>query len=494
MTDKAAHETLLIGPLSSWLAQTDTEGPPAEVRPGTEGDAIDGLIPKVVVRPMRIDHISAAMRFAGMHRLSVVPVGGRTQTHWGGAVERCDMLLDLSAMNRVLDYQPADMTITVEAGCTLADLRARLAEQRQFLPVDPPLCPEATVGGLVATNASGPLRLAYGTVRDALLGARFVRANGDVVQVGGRVVKNAAGYELTKLLTGSLGTLGVLAELTFMVRPWPEERRVLFIPVPRVETAEPIIATLLDATLEPVLLELANHAALQRSPAGVLPQEVQAPYGIFVGFMGSHTAVEWQVEHVRSLVAALPAPAGKRLLGYDLPWDATYESLLQVRRAGPEALVCRTSLLSSDIAHFLDRAERLLDDLSPNVPMIAHAASGVVHLYFDPAPADAEDLVTRLRALVDEAAAPLSVAAAPLGLSGDVDAAIPSTLEAPGVGDLALLRSLMPANLVIESAPAQLRRKLPVWGRRARHHDLSFQLKEKLDPDGLLNPGRLLGG
>ena len=189
MTESAAYADKLISALANWLAQTAPTDPPAEVCPASEEDAVDGVRPQIVVRPRRIEHIAAAVRFSGMHRLSIVPVGGRTQTHWGGAADGADVLLDLSCMNRVLDYQPADMTITVEAGCPLRELQARLAEHRQFLPVDPPLPPRATAGGIVATNACGPLRFGYGTVRDYLLGARFVRANGDIVQVGGRVVK-----------------------------------------------------------------------------------------------------------------------------------------------------------------------------------------------------------------------------------------------------------------------------------------------------------------
>lgn len=489
MTESAAYADKLISALANWLAQTAPTDPPAEVCPASEEDAVDGVRPQIVVRPRRIEHIAAAVRFSGMHRLSIVPVGGRTQTHWGGAADGADVLLDLSCMNRVLDYQPADMTITVEAGCPLRELQARLAEHRQFLPVDPPLPPRATAGGIVATNACGPLRFGYGTVRDYLLGARFVRANGDIVQVGGRVVKNAAGFELAKLLTGSLGTLGILAELTFMVRPRPEQARLLFIPVPRLEAVEPLIATLLDATLEPVLLELANEAALLRFPAGLLPADMPAPYGIFVGFMGSRTAVSWQVEYARSLVASLPAPPGNVLRGVELPWRPAYDALLEARRAGAEALVCRASLLSSDVAAFLDRAEELFRDLEHSVPVWAHAGTGIVHLYFDPVPAGAPELVARLGALVGEASA-----AIPPARSVSVDDGTPSILEAPGTGDLELLRSLVSANLVIESAPAELRRHLPVWGRRAAHHDLSERLKRRLDPDGLLNPGRLLGG
>lgn len=482
----------LAGELISWMATTDPQAPPGEVYLGSEGDAVDGHVPALVAKPRTAPQVAAAMRFASTHGLSVVPVGGRTQMDWGGVLEGAQLLLDLSAMDRVLEYQPADMTVAVQAGCTLTELQEMLARNRQFLPVDPPLDPGATVGGMVATHAAGPLRLAYGTVRDYLLGMRLVRANGDLVTVGGRVVKNAAGYELTKLFTGSMGTLGVLVELTFMVRPITEDRKMLFIPVPHIDAAEPIVATLLDATLEPTLLEMANQPALDRLPAEVFPSDTGAPYGLFIGFMGSGTAVQWQIEYVQGLIETLPAPSGGQLQALTVPWDSTYQALVQARRATADSLVCRATMLSSDVATFIARAEQLFQSHNLRPVMLAHAGSGIVHIHIDPIPEDCKRLVEGLARILREA--PAEVDHATRAFSGPGEAAGPSILAAPGEGDLAALRSLYPGNVVVESAPVSVRRTLPVWGNRPAHHGLSGELKGKLDPQGLLNPGRMLGG
>ena len=134
---------------------------------------------------------------------------------------RLDLLLATTGLNRVVEYEPADLTVTVEAGMRFSDLQALLAEQGQFLALDPAAEPEATIGGLIATNASGPLRFAYGTARDLVIGTRVANPDGTLTRAGGRVVKNVAGYDLNKLYVGSLGTLAVIVELSFKLAPIP---------------------------------------------------------------------------------------------------------------------------------------------------------------------------------------------------------------------------------------------------------------------------------
>src|SRR5262249_8362846 len=169
----------------------------------------------------------------------------------GGPPSRLDAVVVTRRLNRILDYQPDDMTVTVEAGVTVAELQRTLAERSQFLPLDPPLAARATLGGTVAANVSGPWRAGYGTAPDWLIGLRIAAADGQVVKGGGRVVKNVAGYDLCKLYTGSLGTLGVLYELTFKVMPRPEASAVAAVPV-RLDQVEPLVAAIMDSDLAPV--------------------------------------------------------------------------------------------------------------------------------------------------------------------------------------------------------------------------------------------------
>ncbi|MGH8010470.1 MAG: FAD-binding oxidoreductase, partial [Candidatus Binatia bacterium] len=229
----------------------------------SEGDAawrfaIDGREPQEVVFPESVAQVSQVLRVASEQRTAVAPVGHGAFLHLGNVARRYDLALSLQRLDRIIDYQPADMTVTVEAGMTLARLQTILGEQGQWLPVDPPLPEQATVGGLIATNLSGPARLSQGTIRDFLIGMKAVQSDGTIVKGGGRVVKNVAGYDLPKLYCGSFGTLGVIVEATFKVRPRPQAQGILSLAFPSAEKAMELTFRLLGSELQPFLLELAN--------------------------------------------------------------------------------------------------------------------------------------------------------------------------------------------------------------------------------------------
>ena len=192
-----------------------------------------GVRPAVVVRPADAAQIAEILRFAAAEKLAVIPTGGCTKLGIGSPPARYDIALDLSRMNRVLAYDPHDLTLGVEPGVRIEDLLRTLAEKKQFLPLAVPFSDRATIGGIVAANSSSPLRHAYGAVRDFCLGMEFVTGEGTQAKSGGRVVKNVTGYDLHKLLIGSLGTLAVITRVNF--RTFPDAagagnfRRVIFL-------------------------------------------------------------------------------------------------------------------------------------------------------------------------------------------------------------------------------------------------------------------------
>ena len=186
------------------------------------GAAVDGVIPRWVVHATATEQVSAVLALASEESLAVVPRGSGSALDLGNPPARVDIVLDLTDMDRVIEDNPDDLTVSVEAGLTAGALAARLAPRRQWLPVDPPGGSSRTLGGLVATAAHGPLRARYGTLRDLLLGVRFVQADGVVTWGGARVVKSVTGYDVPKLMVGSLGTLGVLCELTLRLHPQPD--------------------------------------------------------------------------------------------------------------------------------------------------------------------------------------------------------------------------------------------------------------------------------
>ncbi|MBC8104012.1 MAG: FAD-binding oxidoreductase [Cytophagales bacterium] len=183
--------------------------------------------PEAVTVPTTLDEGAAIVAAASATGKAIIPWGGGTGQEYGYPPRRTDILLDLSAMNRVLAHEPGDLTVTVEPGVTLAQLQKTLSAHHQFLPLDPPHADRATMGGIIATNAYGPSRVGHGTGRDWLIGLTLVDPQGRIIKGGGKVVKNVTGYDLPKLHIGALGTLGVIVEATFKVAPKPEASHAL---------------------------------------------------------------------------------------------------------------------------------------------------------------------------------------------------------------------------------------------------------------------------
>ena len=194
--------------------------------------------------------------------------------------------LDLRAMREVLEYTPEDMTVSVQAGVTLAQLQARLAQRHQWLPIDPPGADTLTIGALLAANKSGPRRFGHGTIREHLLGIKVVLADGRVIKAGGKVVKNVAGYDLCKLFVDSHGTLGVIVEATFKVLPRPESELFLKRTSAQLDELAPLLQQVNRSPLTPVVLDL--HGS-------------RAAHTFVLGFAGSREDVEWQREQATAL-------------------------------------------------------------------------------------------------------------------------------------------------------------------------------------------------
>ena len=187
----------------------------------------DGYVPKAVVLPTSVQEIQEILQFAVNQNLSVMPAGAGTKLGIGNLPQKVDIVLATTRLNSVVEYEPADLTVTVEAGIRLKDLQTELAKHRQYLVLNPPSADRCTIGGIVATNASGSFRLRHGTARNQVLGLRVVQADGTVVKSGGKVVKNVAGYDLNKLYIGAFGTLGIITEVTLKLSPIPVQEAIL---------------------------------------------------------------------------------------------------------------------------------------------------------------------------------------------------------------------------------------------------------------------------
>ncbi|GAA2575927.1 FAD-binding oxidoreductase [Actinomadura fulvescens] len=225
-----------------------------DVRPGEPEEGILGVAPRFVAAPATVPEAAEVMRVAAERDLAVVPRGGETRLDWGLPPERCDLLLDTSRLDRVIEHAAGDLVVKAEAGLTMERLAELLAERGQRLSLDTPL-PGSTVGGTIATGAAGPLRLLYGSPRDLVIGVTIVRADGLLARSGGKVVKNVAGYDLGRLFASSYGTLGLIVEAAFRLHPVPSARAYITIPVPDLAMAHEAVQAVLHSPVAPSALE-----------------------------------------------------------------------------------------------------------------------------------------------------------------------------------------------------------------------------------------------
>ena len=329
--------------------------------------------------PADVAAVSAAVKGAHGSNTPVYPMGGGTSGSYGRPATREGIGLSLVEMNRIVDYPSRDMTITVEAGLTMGALHEALLAENQELPVDVPVTDHATVGGVLATNWNGPRRLGYGPLRDWVIGVEAVDGSGLVFHGGGRVVKNVAGYDFCKLLTGSLGTLGVITQVTLKVRPIAPARGTLACSVDLATNAELFLSKLGTSSLRPVAVNLM---------AGVEKCDLA------VTFEGSQAEVQWQLETLKGLWQTLGETEGCQSEGF-----ASQELLQQVVEFPAQhdsAIVLKATVTPSGVCPLM----LALRQWVPQCELLAHAASGIVLVRMSEEPDDLGQLLqTHLRPL-----------------------------------------------------------------------------------------------
>jgi FAD/FMN-containing dehydrogenase len=219
----------------------------------------------ITVSPANTQQVSEILRYANENGITVTPTGGATKQSWGNEIQpnptKTDIRLELTRLNRVIEHPWQDLTCTVQAGCTWQQLQQTLAKHGQFVALDP-LWPErATVGGILATNDSGALRHRYGSLRDLVIGMTLVLADGTIARSGGKVVKNVAGYDLCKLVTGSFGTLAVITEATFRLHPLPQHVQTFTVSAPQAQQLAPLMQSIRASHLLTQALQLRGDTA-----------------------------------------------------------------------------------------------------------------------------------------------------------------------------------------------------------------------------------------
>src|ERR1700719_2937267 len=296
------------------------------VRAATAADAVAGAQPKLVIEPGVEREFAEILRLSNEAGLAVIPRGGGTKLGWGNSPARADVILSTARMTEIIEHAWADLTVTVEAGCTIQRLQETLGQHGQRLALDPLWPEKATVGGVLSTNDSGALRLRFGALRDLIIGVTIALPDGTLASSGGKVVKNVAGYDLPKLATGALGTLGVITRAVFRVHPLPKETCTLTCACDDLAEAQRMVLAVQDS-------KLANSALQIRFGISARPQ-------VDVLFEATQAGLAAQISQLKSL-------AGNQNFADSTPaaWKARQELYSPARTEGVSAAIAKFSSL-----------------------------------------------------------------------------------------------------------------------------------------------------
>ncbi|HUS19450.1 MAG TPA: FAD-binding oxidoreductase [Terriglobales bacterium] len=422
---------------------------------------IDGVRPEITVAPASAEETAAVLRVANDNGLCVVPAGGMTKQGMGDAMPHIDILLSTWRLDQVLHYDPGDLTFGVGAGVTLGHVQRTLAPHKQFLPFDAMQSARATVGGLLATNAHGPLKHFYGGVRDYCIGIEFATADGKVVKGGGRVVKNVAGYDLMKLLIGSFGTLGVITSANFKVFPLPQQTRTFVGNFSELREALDFRDVVRKSALTPLCLEIASPQAQEyfgqapeaRNPDLYAPRaqvDVRPQWNVYVRAAGS----ERVLERYRQELGVTKEVAGREEAEL-WQWISDFE--LNVIARHHNAMIIYVDVPATDVGSAIAAAVKAALDNSCMTAVLGRAAAGAV-----------------------------VVAIIPLAVGP------PSAMHYANAASA--LRAALPrdASAVVARCPLEAKTRFNVWGTSPTNTVAMRAVREAMDPRGTLNRGRFV--
>ena len=395
-------------------------------------------------RPSTLAEATEALVRADRDRERVLFLGGGTELSLGAPPTGVEVVLTTERLERIVEHAPLDQIVTVEAGVRLAPLQDTLARVGQMLALDAPWAARATLGGLVATNAFGPLRTRYGSIRDLIIGISIVRADGTEARGGGKVVKNVAGFDLPKLMVGSLGTLGFIATVTFRLHPRPETARTVLFADLDADAVRRVVLALREAQLEPAAV-----AALVHEGGDDLGVRFDGRFEMGVRFEGFEAGVRQQA--MKLLDLATRQGWGAESLGAETA----------------RAFWARHDDARESAAGFRAKLAAQPMDLE----RVANAAIG--------------SLFTALEVprCVCYPTLGLAFVAGEIRVAGQVAAAVSAAREAVPDG-----------SVVLHAAPPEVRDVVDVWGPPPTALPLMKAVKQRLDPGRRLAPGRFVGG
>ncbi|NOZ21208.1 MAG: FAD-binding oxidoreductase [Planctomycetes bacterium] len=406
-----------------------------------DAHSVDGVPPALILHPQSEAEVSAILSWANEQQIPIAPRGGGTKISLGRPIPQTQefICLSLNGLDHISEHDAENLTVTAQAGVTLRELQTCLSQQRQLLPLDPPTAEAATVGGVLAANASGPRRFGYGSARDFVLGLKVVTPDGKLLKYGGKSVKNVAGYDMCKLFIGSLGTLAVIVEATFRLVPLPTTAQTVGLSFASLDAAAEAVAQLLASHLLPSAIELIDPSAAAMLPPGC-GVDAGGAYGVVLLFEGFQDPVERQVREVSkknpSNSAKLPPDAA----------DSFWTGLGVILADGTGRTRCKIAVPIASVPQIVSAAS----DFS--AATVCHAGSGIVYALFPPDAKRPDKAISRLRRWAEDAG----------------------------------------GHLVVEYAPRDVKEQADVWGRAGSAEPIMHGLRAAFDPNDILNPGRFV--
>src|SRR5437588_453992 len=401
------------------------------VRAATAADAVARAQPKLVIEPGTERELAEILRLSNEAGLAVIPRGGGTKLGWGNSPARADLILSTVRMTEIIEHAWADLTVSVQAGCTIQRLQETLSQHGQRLALDPLWPEKATVGGVLCTNDSGALRLRFGALRDLIIGVTIALPDGTLASSGGKVVKNVAGYDLPKLVTGALGTLGVITRAVFRLHPLPRKACSFSIAVSNPDEAQKSVLAIQDSKLAHVALQ--SHFSVESTPT------------VDILFEGTEAGLDAQAAHLRSLCQSAKISDAPMSV-----WSA--RQYFWSFSDSAETVIAKISILPADLARTIELIRRSADSSHLHWQSLMYA-TGLGWLLLEGSADNFHGALTSLR----------------------------SELEKMG-GSLAVL--YRPSNMP----------EFDAWGSPGNSLLLMKAVKSRLDPSHTLNPGRFLGG
>lgn len=414
--------------------------------------SIDGLVPKAVLYPKNEEEISEVMKFASRKSIPILPIGSGTKRSIGNILKEPSVLLSTSKLNHVLEHESRDLVATAQCGITVKELQKTLGKSGQFLPVDPMYAQSgATLGGIIASNASGPLRLRYGTLRELILGIKVVRSDGTIFKGGSKVVKNVAGYDLPKLFVGSLGTLGIITEATLRLYPIQDKSQTYLVSFTTLEKCADTVSELLKSELVLNSLELLNPALVTKAAEHAQIELNRKKYALAIRVMNVDQAVNEQIALVKKVCNK---NRGQGIVLESNIENALWEGIINLpwTEDDSDRVKIKCGVKKSDVPGIFVKLEELTKDLAVKSYSSAKAGNGVVDITLSGEAGDLLSIIEQTRAHSKQKG----------------------------------------GSLVIEEAALQVKQNIDVWGDMGSALSLMKRIKSNFDPAGILNPGRFI--